>query len=219
MSEGITEEQFRRLTTPRAAAVAGIVFALLFATGLVLLRTAIPEELSAGTAWVEQGSRRIAIALGLTPFAGIAFLWFIGVLRDRLGKFEDQFFASVFFGSSLLFLAMVFVSMAVTGSLLASTRIAANKNLQDEVIHFGRALMFQISNDYALRMAGVFMISLGTIWLRTGIMPRWLVVITYLLALTLLLGISLSLWVTLIFPSWVFVISVFLLVTNESNSL
>jgi hypothetical protein len=217
MSEGIAEEQFRRLTTPRAAAVAGILFALLFATSLVLLRTAIPEDLSAGTAWVEQGARRITIAQGLMPFAGITFLWFIGVLRDRLGKFEDQFFASVFFGSSLLFLAMVFVSMAVTGSILASARIAASSLLQSEVIHFGRALMFKISNEYALRMAGVFMISLGTIWLRTGLMPGWLVVITYLLALTLLLGISLSLWVTLIFPSWVLVISVFILVTNGQN--
>jgi len=44
------------------------------------------------------------------PFAGIAFLWFIGVLRDRLGELEDRFFATVFLGSGLLFLAMLFAS-------------------------------------------------------------------------------------------------------------
>jgi hypothetical protein len=27
----------------------------------------------------------VSLALGLLPFAGIAFLWFIGVVRDRLG--------------------------------------------------------------------------------------------------------------------------------------
>ncbi len=79
---------------------------------------------------------------------------------------------------------------------------------------FVRAVMLQISNIYALRMAGVIMISLGTIWLRTGLMPRWLAVITYLLALALLLIIDLSLWVTLIFPAWVLMISVFILALN-----
>lgn len=53
------------------------------------------------------------------PFAGIAFLWFIGVIRDRLGDHEDRFFASVFLGSGLIFLATVFVAMAIAGALLA----------------------------------------------------------------------------------------------------
>jgi hypothetical protein len=43
-----------------------------------------------------------ALAVNQVPFAGIAFLWFIGMLRDRLGEFEDRFFATVFFGSGLL---------------------------------------------------------------------------------------------------------------------
>ena len=56
--------------------------------------------------------RLVAIALNLLPFAGIAFLWFIGVVRDRLGEGEDRFFATVFLGSGLLFVAMLFVSGA-----------------------------------------------------------------------------------------------------------
>jgi hypothetical protein len=210
--------EFRRLTTPRAAAAAGILFGLLFGTSLVLLRTALPADLSAGTGWVEQGARRISLALGLMPFAGIAFLWFIGVVRDRLGDFEDRFFATVFFGSSLLFLAMVFVSMALAGGILASARLSPNTTPLIEVIHFGRAVMLQISNVYALRMAGVIMISLGTIWWRTGTMPRWLAVITYLLAGALLLVVNLSVWVALFFPAWVFLISVFILVSNLRTS-
>jgi hypothetical protein len=38
----------------------------------------------------------IATAAKPMPFAGISFLWFIGVVRDGLGRYEDKFFASVF---------------------------------------------------------------------------------------------------------------------------
>jgi hypothetical protein len=197
-----------RLTTPRAAAIAGILFGVLFTTSLVLLRSAIPTDPYSGTDWIVNGAPRISIALELMPFAGIAFLWFIGVVRDRLGRFEDQFFSSVFFGSGLLFLAMVFVSVAITGGMIAGYKLNPGITLDSQVIFFGRSLMVQLSNVYALRMAGVFMISLGTIWLRTGLIPRWLVILTYLLAGTLLLIINLSLWITLIFPVWVMIISV-----------
>lgn len=87
------------------------------------------------------------------------------------------------------------------------------------MIAFGRAVMVQISNVYALRMAAVFMISIGTIWLRTGLMPRWLALATYVLALLLLLVVSLNLWVVLIFPAWVFAISVFILSVNARSPL
>ena len=209
-----TEIDYRRLITPRAAAIAGILFSLLFTACLVLLRTAIPADPYSGTDWIEQGTQRITIALELIPFAGIAFLWFIGVVRDRLGRYEDQFFSSVFFGSGILFLAMVFISMAIAGGMIAGYRLNPRITLDSRVIYFTRALMIELSNVYALRMAGVFMLSLGTIWLRTGLMPRWMVILTYLLAVSLLIIINLSLWVTLIFPAWVLIISVETLVLN-----
>jgi hypothetical protein len=208
---------YRRLTTPRAASIAGILFGVLFTACLILFRTAIPADPSAGVEWLEAGERRIVLALELVPFAGIAFLWFIGVVRDRLGRYEDQFFSTVFLGSGLLFLAMVFISSAIAGSLIAYHRAAADVALEYEIIHFGRVMMIYFSNIFALRMAGVFMLSLGTIWLRTGLMPRWLVILTYLLAVTLLIIINLSLWVTLIFPGWVMIISVKTLLTNSSR--
>ena len=63
--------------------------------------------------------------------------------------------------------------------------------------------MLQVANVYALRMAAVFMISLATTWRHTGLMPRWLVMATYLIAICLLVITSLSLWMTLVFPAWV----------------
>ncbi|HEY6407291.1 MAG TPA: hypothetical protein VIY29_07485 [Ktedonobacteraceae bacterium] len=204
------------IKTPRAAAVAGIVFAVLFTTSLVLIRLAIPEELSATNtaAWLQGNTTTITLALTLVPFAGIAFLWFIGVVRDRLGTLEDQFFSTVFFGSGLLFLAMMFASSAIAGGILASYSIAADTLTKSGVILFGRAVMYTITKVYAVRMAGVFMIALGTIWIRTRVMPRLFVVLTYAVALLLLVSSDFTSWLILVFPVWVFVISMFILIVS-----
>ena len=215
MAKSSSQAEFQRLTTPHAAGIAGIVFSVLFCASIVLLRTALPRAGLGVTAWAHQDGGRVGIALGLMPFAGIAFLWFIGVIRDLLGDYEDRFFSTVFFGSGLLFLAMVFVSSGVAGATLASAKHSASQSSEAQVVYFGRVVMLQVSNIYALRMAGVFMISLGTIWWRTGLMPRWLAVISYLVALTLLVVISLSLWLVLLFPAWTFVVSVLILDRNR----
>ena len=212
------QKRLRRLTTPRAAAIAGILFGVLFAASLILLRSAIPVDPVAGVEWIEHGGSRISLALDLIPFAGIAFLWFIGVVRDRLGSYEDQFFSTVFFGSGILFLAMIFISVAIAGGLVAGYRLNPGITLDSRVIYFGRTLMLQLSNVYALRMAGVFMLSLGTIWLRTGLMPRILVILTYLLAVALLTIINYSFWITLIFPAWVMMISAEILILDLRRS-
>jgi hypothetical protein len=86
--------------------VAGIIFSVLFTTSMVLIRLALPEDLR-GTniaAWLQGNTTTISLALTFVPFAGIAFLWFVGVVRSRLGSMEDQFFSTVFFGSGLLFI-------------------------------------------------------------------------------------------------------------------
>lgn len=212
-----TEASSRRmkLKTPRAAAVAGILFALLYGASMVLVRLSIPADLGADNAQLLQlNSGRIVLALNMIPYAGIAFLWFIGVLRDRLGDHEDRLFATVFLGSGLMFLAMIFFGAALAGGLLSSYTAAPDTIVASGVFSYGRSIMYQVINVYAIRMAGVFMISLGTIWLRTGLIHRGFAFLTYAMALVLLLSISYSLWVTLIFPAWVLVISVTFLILN-----
>ena len=215
MAETPGEARFRQLRTPRSAAVAGIIFAVLFATAIVLLRTALPDRPSAQASGIRDTSR-ITAALVIAPFAGIAFLWFIGVLRDRLGALEDRFFSTVLLGSGLLFVAVTFVSTAVAGGVLAVDRDAGPA--RNDIVFFGREVVLHLNNVYGVRMAGVFMISLGTIWLRTALMPRWLVITTYLLALVLLTVVTFSLWVTLTFPIWVFVISAYILALDRRQS-
>jgi hypothetical protein len=96
------------LTTPRAAALAGVLSALLFAAVLILIRAKMPEGVGDSTQWLNSERGGIVTATKLMPFAGITFLWFIAVVRDGFGRYEDRFFATVFLGSGLLFLAVMF---------------------------------------------------------------------------------------------------------------
>jgi len=212
VSERPPDWRLRRLSTPRAAAFAGVLFAVLFGTALVLIKTAMPEGGQPGSQWIDGANGKLMLASKLMPFAGIAFLWFIGVVRDGFGKFEDRFFLSVFLGSGLLFLAMIFASSAVGVGLVAVRATKAEAAASGEVAVFGQHLLIALSNTYALRMAGVFMISLATIWLKTRLMPTWLVATTYLVALTILIISDVSMWITVAFPIWVLVVSLLALV-------
>ena len=204
----------QRLTTPRAAAVAGILFGLLLGTSLLLIRITIPPEATDHGEWVTRSRGVVLIALNMVPFAGIAFLWFMGVVRDRMGAMEDRFFATVFLGSGLLFLAMLFSSAAVAGGLVFALETPAEVASYAGVFKFARGVTYQILNIYAIKMAGVFMISLCTIALRTGIMPRWMIYLGYALALLLLLTIGLVSWISMVFPVWILVLSIFFLIEN-----
>ena len=145
------------------------------------------------------------------PFAGISFLWFIGVIRDGFGRYEDRFFSTVFLGSGLLFLAMMFATSAVGAGLAGSNTAVGGTEVSTDVALFGQMTVLALSKTYAIKMAAVFMISLATIWLRTELMPRWLVALTYLAALGLITASGISMWMTLAFPVWVLIVSVLLL--------
>src|SRR5687767_6412273 len=97
-------------TPPRGVVVSGIIFSALFLTSLAILRAAVPADPTDPGAWLANPAlrNRVGLALNLIPFSGIAFLWFMGVLRNRIGDLEDRFFATVFLGSGLLFVAMLF---------------------------------------------------------------------------------------------------------------
>ncbi len=200
------------MTTPRAAALAGVLSALLFAAVLILIRAKMPEGVGDSTQWLSSERGSILTATKLMPFAGITFLWFIGVVRDGFGRYEDRFFATVFLGSGLLFVAVMFVSTAVAAALVASNSGVTDPAAHAEVIAFGKGIVVSAAKTYAIRMAAVFMISLATIWLKTGLMPRWLVVVSYLVAVALLIASDLTMWLTLAFPIWMLVVSGLLLI-------
>ena len=204
----------RRATTPVAGAVAGILFAVLFGVSVTILTTTMADVAEDSGAWLEGGARSIKFALALVPFAGLFFLWFIAVARERLGRFEDQFFSTVFIGSGLLFLAMVFAAAASAGAMVASFARDPSGFADSSTYFYARHMVAQVFSVYALRMAAIFQISQATLWLRTGVMPRWMALLTYPVALVLLFTFTQAQWVILVFPGWVFLVSGYILVVN-----
>jgi hypothetical protein len=208
------EEIAAGLKAPRAGAIAGILFSILLFVSLVLTRLAVPYTPADPGAWLSQSAKSIRFALGLLPFAGIAFLWFMGVLRDRMGTHEDRFLATVFLGSGILFLAITFAASAVTGGLLMTYEASPQKLMDSGTYTFARTLTYELLNVYALRMAGVFMFSTCTLAIRIGMFPRWMALLGYVLALFLLLSIGRFGWGPLVLPLWTMVISVYVLIAN-----
>jgi hypothetical protein len=202
----------RNLKTPRAAGIAGIAFCILSIASHLLIRSAIPAYGQGSASEVIQHSQTISRSLNLMPFAGIAFLWFVGVLRDHLGEFEDRFFATVFLGSGLLYVAMFFTSGALAGGLLNVLSAGSDDLVRGGTYAVSRAEINQVANIYGIKMAGVFIISFSTISLRTRIMPRWIALLGWALALLLLLSIGNIPWAPVVFPLWVFLISVRILI-------
>jgi hypothetical protein len=219
MSQGPLAESgpvARAIRTPRAAALAGIAFSVLFAVALVLVRRAVPADPNDAGQWLTDRSRRdsVLLALGLVPFAGIAFLWFIGVVRDRVGSAEDRFFATVFLGSGLLFVGMLFVASSVAAGLVTAAGDHADSLRSSGAWAVGRAATHELMVVYAMRMAAVFTLAASTILMRSKLAPRWLVASGYAVAVVLLVSVSFFAWVELLFPVWVLVLSVYVLITS-----
>jgi hypothetical protein len=206
------------LKTPRAAAIAGVLFSVLFTSSYSLLRLSIPADPHEKGAWLETGAERVSLALNLMPFAGIAFLWFIGVLRDRLGALEDRFFATVFLGSALLFLGMMFVAAAATGGLMGAYSAEPAALFNSAAFAFGRAFTFDVTNIYAIKMAAVFMITASTLAVRTDFIVRWIALLGYVFAAFILLGSGYFAWASFVFPFWVLLVSGYILIDNLTGT-
>lgn len=203
-----------QLKAPRAGAVAGIVFSLLMLTSLVLTRLFVPANPLESGNWLYAGSQSMKIALNVLPFAGLAFLWFIGVLRDRLGAREDRFFGTVFFGSGLLFVALLFAAASISSGVMMVYEAMPEKLMESGVYTYGRTVAYQIMNVYAIKMAAAFMISTCTISVYTAIFPRWIANLGYALALLLLIGSSFFYWAPVLFPIWILLVSIHILSAN-----
>ena len=205
---GVTHAHLR---TPRAAAIAGVVFSVLLFAVFLLMRHSVPRDPLETGAWLQTGATNVVVALNLVPFAGIAFLWFVGALRDKLGQREDQFFATVFLGSAFLLLAMLFAAAAVVGAIILAFHAAPEILANSATFYFGRGLAYGMVNIYVVKTASVFMITTSTIGVYTGFTPRWLALGGYAVAAALLLGSYFFDWSILVFPVWVLLISVSIL--------
>ena len=201
---------------PRVVAISGIIFCGLYITSLVLVRLAVPADPKDPGIWLTDPAYRnwVSIALNLVPFTGIAFLWFMAVLRNRIGLLEDRFFATVFLGSGLLFVAMLFAAVAVARGLLETFSAPGRLSADNETFAVGRTMAYALMNTFGMKMAAIFMFVTSTIGLRTAVLARWVSLVGFALGLVLLLVITNFAWIALVLPFWVLLVSTYILVAD-----
>lgn len=194
----------------RAAGVAGLVFALLFTITFALLRVGLPPaDPAAFEAWWAGSRDRVAVGTYLLPFAGMAFIWFVAAVRRRMGTGEGLFFSTIFLGSALVFVALLFAMGASVGAVLSAQALEPDR-LQ-VAASVGFALAYELFFGFAVRMAAMFMLATASIGRSATAVPRWVVLVTLGLGIVALVGNTFIEPFALIFPVWVALISVFLL--------
>jgi hypothetical protein len=210
------------LKAPRAAGIAGLAFAVLFTAALIALRQ---QPLVGATDaeildWFAAGNAGFVVVAGLylAPFSGIAFLWFIAVIRDRVGSREDRFLGTVFLGSGLLFIALMFAAAAAAGSIVAGVQFQHARPPDAATVDLASSLAYVLLFVFAARAAAVFLISTATIGRRTGALPRAIVWPGYAVALVMLLTSTTFEWFILLLPGWVALASIYILASVDRGS-
>lgn len=201
---------------PRRIAISGILFSVLYIISLTLIRLSVPADPADPGNWLADPGFRVGVrlALNLVPFTGIAFLWFMAVLRNQIGAHEDRFFATVFLGSGLIFIATLFTATALAQGLLET--FSTGTPGRSDAYLVGRRMAYALTNTYGMRMQAVFMFVSSTIGLRTGIFSRDLAIIGYLFGSTMLLVFTDFAWIALLFPVWALLISVYILYAGSN---
>jgi hypothetical protein len=94
----------------------------------------------------------------------------------------------------------------------------ASVSLPAETAAYAWTFAASLLGSFGARMAGVFMLSATTMGVRTGTIPRWLAVPSYVTALLLLFAPPFPDWVQFLFPLWVVVLSIFILTGQHRAS-
>jgi hypothetical protein len=210
-----------RLRSIESAAIAGIVYAVLTLIALVIFRQFPDPSLRDAdiTAWYNNTANHatLIIALNLVSMASVAFLWFVAVIRRRIGEREDRFFSTVFLGSALLYL-VTFVAGAVAIAAPAVGSSVAGGGLVDRatatlIVGTANAMLLIIGP----RLQAVFMLTTSTLILRTRAMPNWLAYAGYATGILLFLFPIVAQPVGALFPLWVLVVSITIAFTRPTE--
>jgi hypothetical protein len=203
------------LRAPWAAGIAGIAFAILFTLAMLLLRAPELANMSetALALWFARGAdfQILVAATYLAPFAGIAFLWFIAVVRDQLREREGPFFGTVFLGSGLLFVVFFFAAAASIASVEVGVHYLGKAPPSPSTVAEAQALGYTFLFVFGTRAAALFVMSTATAGARTGAFPRWFSLLGYVIGIGMLVFVAFNDWSVLLLPAWVAVVSLFIL--------
>lgn len=207
-----------KLRTFEAAAIAGLAHTVLslLATASFMRPPSVADDPVAALEWYGDTSnqRSMIAGLNLLVMGSIAFIWFVAVIRRRVGDRENRFFGSVFFGSSLVLVG----TWLVAGLLIVTPALSAHSYGTTpelgEIANF-RAAGIAMSSVIATRLEAVFIISSTTVARLSGAFPRLIILVGYITGLALLLVPLPNQWMTWVFPIWVGMVSIFMLVRRQ----
>ena len=150
------------------------------------------------------------------PFSAIAFLSFIAALRTLLvdpNEQRSETFSRVQLAAGILFVAGAFVAAATASAAATSIEFFDSSETDPALLRQLPQLGYSVMFVFTIRMAGMFIAV--TSRLGRWLLPGRLTVIGYLLAAVLLLTVSFSALIALVFPAWVVVLCAWLLLGRE----
>jgi hypothetical protein len=203
------------------AALAGVACAMQLAlTGFLLSRQpgvgASDAELAR---WFVDPSNRETVLIGLNfaPIGAVSFLWFIAVIRKRIGDREDRFFATVFFGSGLTFAILAVTSAVAAAAPTLVVQYGGVVSPDRQTIALAHGLWFGLYVVGGSRFAAVFMFVTSTVGTKFGAFPRWLSIFGYIVAVVLFVAGGFSGSLDFLFVVWLLVVSLTLLVRRHAT--
>ncbi len=210
----------RRLGSIHAAAIAGIVCATGWSVSMAgLLKTPGIGASDADIAryYADPGSgTSTLISLQVLVIGTIAFLWFVGVVRSRLGDREPKLFGTVFFGASILLAGLLFVGATFLAAPAALVAIGGRTPAPDSVA-LSRAAAAVVLSVFAPRVATLVMFATASLGRATGALPRWLVWLTYIVGVGEFVNVTIAAPAIYVVPAWVALVSIVLLLRRPPH--
>lgn len=211
-------EPISRQQKPESAAIAGIVYALAAGASLFIIDS-VPKGLDeeAWNTWVSDSSnlQSLYLALILATVSAVAFLWYVAVVRRRIGEREDKFFATVFFGSAVVYVSLWLVAASVVASPAVLDSLSG-QSLTWDVYLLIEGLGGSLLVYAAPRIQAVFVASSSTMYLRTGVVPKWLGYLGLLLAVGMFFLPIVWTPIGLGMPAFVLITSIVVLLTRRT---
>jgi len=210
----------RRLASIEAAAVAGIICAIGWSLSMRGLLSA--PGIGAPDSEIERFYRdanhgtAAVVWLQVLVFSTIAFLWFVGVVRGRLGDREPKLFGTVFLGASILLAGLVFVGAAFLAAPSVLVAVGG-KTPSPDAASLSRAGAAVVLSVFVPRIATLVMFSTASLGRATGALPRWLIWLTFAIGIAELVNVTVSTPTIYLVPAWIALVSIVLLVRRTES--
>lgn len=208
----VDSDSKRWIRSIEGAAIAGLIFAVLSVIGLAMenTRPSLTATDAEMIAWYSDAANRTVVTVGLSliVFAAVAFLWFIAVIRRRVGTRDDRFIGSVFTGSGILLTGVMLAAAAAIASPAVTVHLSDGIVPDPGALHAVTGLGSTLALLVLLRIQAVFIVTVSTLALRTGAFNRWLSYFGYAMSVVMFFIPLLTEPMGMAFPAWVGVLSI-----------